>query len=37
LEQDVRGGEFVDDLGIPRISPEPLEPTTDNSLVVLFA
>src|ERR1700738_2471514 len=37
LEQHVGGGEFIDDLGIPGISPEPLEPTADNSLVVLFA
>jgi hypothetical protein len=37
LEQHVGGGEFVDDLRIPRISPEPLEPTADDSLVVLFA
>jgi hypothetical protein len=37
FEQHVRGGEFIDDLGIPGISPEPLEPSADNSLVVLFA
>ena len=36
LEQHAGGGEFIDDLGIPGISPEPLEPTADNSLVVLF-
>jgi hypothetical protein len=36
LKQHVRGGEFVDDLRVPRIAPEPFEPSTHECLVVLF-
>ena len=36
LQQDVGGGELVDDLGIPGIAPEFREPASDDGLVVLF-
>jgi hypothetical protein len=36
LEQHVRGGELVNDLWVPRISPEPLEPASNEGLVFLF-
>jgi hypothetical protein len=36
LQQDVGGGELVDDLGIPGIAPELGEPASDDGLVVLF-
>src|SRR6202158_4070885 len=37
LEQHVRGGEFVDDLGVPRITPEPVKPASNEGLVFLVA
>jgi hypothetical protein len=37
LEQHVGRGEFVDDLRVPRVTPEPVEPASDDGLVVLFA
>jgi len=37
LEQHVRGREFVDDLWVPRITPESVEPAPYEGLVFLFA
>ena len=37
LKKHIRCSEFLDDLGIPRIAPEPLEPATYNGFVIGFA
>jgi hypothetical protein len=37
LEQHVRGSEFVDDLRVPRVALETLEPAAHQGLVFLFA
>jgi hypothetical protein len=37
LKKHILCSEFVDDLGIPRIGPEALEPTAYNGLVIGFA
>src|SRR6516165_4832784 len=37
LEQHVGRGEFVDDLWVPGVTPESVEPASDDGLVVLFA
>jgi hypothetical protein len=36
MEQDVRGAEFIDNAGIPGTAPEILEPTLDDSFVLLL-
>src|SRR5271157_4841723 len=37
LKKHVLCSEFVDDLGVPRIAPEPLEPAAYNGFVIGFA
>jgi hypothetical protein len=37
LQQHVGGGEFVDDLWVPGVTPEAVEPASDGGLVFLFA
>src|SRR6516162_1767436 len=37
LEQHVGRGEFVDDVWVPGVTPEAVEPASDDGLVVLFA
>src|SRR6267154_3992091 len=36
LKQHVGRGEFINDVGVPRIAPKPFEPSAHNGLVVLF-
>src|ERR1700712_5340757 len=36
LQQHVRRSQFVDDIGVPGIAPELLEPAAYDSLVLLF-
>src|SRR3954447_14559155 len=35
LQKDIRGSQFIDDSGVPGITPKLLEPATDDLLVVL--